>query len=204
MDLTDPIAATETIYGDTTVKRLTPAGTAVYVRARLKADFPGIKFSVRSERYSGGASIRIRWTDGPSVQAVEKSCSHFERSWFDGMTDMRHYKDNILLLSPEGDLELVAPGVDYVNGDRDISPQFQTALIAYATVLVRQQAGEQFDLDTTYTTAFATEWGLCPSHYSGHALVSWLSRHLDPPAPAAASAPASSRTRKPRQSRKTV
>jgi len=35
---------------------------------RLKESFPGIKFSVKSSTYSMGASIRIRWLDGPNTK----------------------------------------------------------------------------------------------------------------------------------------
>jgi hypothetical protein len=35
------------------------------IRAELKKAFPGVKFSVRSETFSGGDSIDVKWMDGP-------------------------------------------------------------------------------------------------------------------------------------------
>jgi hypothetical protein len=48
---------------------LSCAETAKLVRKVLKTAFQGVKFSVRSDTYSGGASIDIRWTDGPNPRS---------------------------------------------------------------------------------------------------------------------------------------
>ena len=40
--------------------------TAKAVRRAIKTQWPRVKFSVRSSVYSGGASIDVRWTDGPA------------------------------------------------------------------------------------------------------------------------------------------
>ena len=50
---------------------LTVAETAKLVRQALKQQLPGVKFSVRSSSYSGGASIDVTWTDGPQTAAVD-------------------------------------------------------------------------------------------------------------------------------------
>lgn len=42
---------------------LTVAEVAKLVRRSLNEAFPGVKFSVRSKSYSGGASIRVKWTE---------------------------------------------------------------------------------------------------------------------------------------------
>ena len=54
------------------------AKRAAQVRASLKAEFPGVKFSVRSDSYSGGDSIRIEWTDGPTEEDVKAIAQKFE------------------------------------------------------------------------------------------------------------------------------
>lgn len=64
--------------------------TAKLIRAQLKAKFPGIKFSVRSDKYSGGSSIRINWEDGPTDVMVTAIVSPFAGSGFDGMQDMKY------------------------------------------------------------------------------------------------------------------
>lgn len=78
--------------------------TAKLVRKRLALKFPGIKFSVRSESYSGGASIHIRWTDGPATRLVEPVVRQFRGSDFDGMIDLKVYAQSWLL--PDGTAEL--------------------------------------------------------------------------------------------------
>lgn len=74
--------------------------TAVFVRKALKSAFPGFKFSVRIDRYSGGSSIDIRWTDGPSTEEVDLVVKPFNCEHFDGMIDMRYHSSVWLL--PDG------------------------------------------------------------------------------------------------------
>ena len=57
------------------------------IRKELKAVFPGVKFSVRSESYSMGCSIHIGWTDGPLTDEVEAVVNKYEYGTFDSMTD---------------------------------------------------------------------------------------------------------------------
>lgn len=79
---------------------LSCAETAKLVRAALKKAFPGVKFSVRSDTYAGGASIRVGWTDGPSSKAVEAVTNAYAGGGFDGMIDMAYNKDSWLM--PDG------------------------------------------------------------------------------------------------------
>ena len=67
------------------------ADTAKFIRVALKDSFPGIKFSVRSRSYAGGASIDVEWSDGPAYKAVAEVAKVFEGSTFDGMIDLRSY-----------------------------------------------------------------------------------------------------------------
>jgi hypothetical protein len=67
------------------------AQTAVAVRAALKVAFPGTKFSVRSENFSGGDAVRIGWTDGPATDAVDAVTGRFASGTFNGMTDSYEY-----------------------------------------------------------------------------------------------------------------
>lgn len=62
---------------------------AKLIRKALKEVFPGFKFSVRLERYAGGSSITVRWTDGPTVPQVEAVAGAFQGSYFDGMIDYK-------------------------------------------------------------------------------------------------------------------
>jgi Large polyvalent protein associated domain 29 len=65
------------------------ANTAKLVRSALAESFPGVKFSVRSSVYSGGASIDVSWVDGPTSDQVKSVSNHFEGAYFDGMIDYK-------------------------------------------------------------------------------------------------------------------
>lgn len=74
---------------------------AKLIRAALKRHFPRVKFTVRTSKYSGGSSIRIGWTDGPTEVRVNAVVGPFEGAKFDGMIDMAYSRDTYLL--PSGD-----------------------------------------------------------------------------------------------------
>jgi hypothetical protein len=74
--------------------------TAKLVRAALKKAFPGIKFSVVSESYAGGASVDIRWEFGPTTKEVDKIGKQYESCSFDGSIDMETSYEHWLL--PDG------------------------------------------------------------------------------------------------------
>lgn len=106
------------------------ADTAKQARAMLKAEFPGVKFSVRSDSYAGGASIRIYWLDGPTESAVKSKVSVFEGSTFDGMIDLKSPMEPTLVANPDGTWETVSWGADYVFTNRTLSPEFEAELAA--------------------------------------------------------------------------
>lgn len=66
------------------------------IRTELKKAFPCVKFSVRSESYSGGDSIHVYWTDGPTADEVSDITAKYEKGSFDGMRDIYEYNnDNV-------------------------------------------------------------------------------------------------------------
>ena len=77
-------------------RSVSPTETAQILRKRLKVEFPGTKFSVRSERYAGGAAISVHWTDGPLSADVQSITSQYEGAGFDGMIDMKHQREHWL------------------------------------------------------------------------------------------------------------
>lgn len=70
---------------------LSCAETARLIRKALADSFPGIAFSVRSKVYSGGASVTVRWTDGPNTAQVDAIAGQFSGATFDGMIDLKSY-----------------------------------------------------------------------------------------------------------------
>jgi hypothetical protein len=109
-------------------RHLTCAETAKLLRAQLKRDFPGTKFSVRSDTYSGGASIRVRYTDGPKKAAVDKVAQLYAGATFDGMIDLKSYHTS-WLRDEDGEPQEVHFGADFVFVDRDVSPERHQRII---------------------------------------------------------------------------
>jgi hypothetical protein len=105
-----------------TTRYLTCAETAKLIRAALKDEFPGQKFSVRSHVYSMGASIDVDWTDGPNRQRVDEIVQHFSGASFDGMIDLKSYH------TTEHNGEVVHMGADYVFANWNHSQEAQHAI----------------------------------------------------------------------------
>lgn len=113
---------------------LSCAETAKLVRKALKEAFPEIKFSVRSSTYSGGASIRVAWVDGPKSDQVEAIAKTFAGASFDGMQDLKTCNTHTL------DGQTVRFGSDYVFCDRECSDAARANLM---TVLGRMSVDER-------------------------------------------------------------
>lgn len=99
----------------TLARYITCAETAKLIRTTLKRAFPGTKFSVQSKTYSGGASIRVNYEDGPSHDAVSAIACQFSGATFDGMQDLKEYHSSQL------DGERVHFGADYVFVSQQVS-----------------------------------------------------------------------------------
>lgn len=72
----------------------TESATAAYrIKEELKEKFPDTKFTTRSKVYSGGDSVDIEWTNGPTTEQVEKYTSKYQEGHFDGMIDLYEYSN---------------------------------------------------------------------------------------------------------------
>lgn len=143
------MAAFPTSPNVTYPRDISVAETARLVRKALKRALPGHKFSVRSKSYSGGASITVRWTDGPTEPEVRAIVAPYAGGDFDSSIDLKHSCES--WLSPDGtaawgycagtigsmgsdpgyafapptpDAELVRFGADFVFTERDYSVAF--------------------------------------------------------------------------------
>lgn len=106
-------------------KYLSCAETAKLIRAALKESFPGVKFSVKSNVYSGGASIDVRYQDGPAGKIVESVAEQFQGGYFDGMIDYKGSCYHAL------DGEPVRFGADFVFVNRESSDAQIARAIAF-------------------------------------------------------------------------
>ena len=106
-------------------RQLTGAAlTASLIKKRLSALYPKVKFSVRSDVFSMGDSVDIRWIDGPRPEAVEAITNQYQCGSFDGMQDIYNYK----AIDPS----LGCDGAKYVHCNREISAAHKAALTAKA------------------------------------------------------------------------
>lgn len=145
------------------------ADTAKLVRQALKRAFPAVKFSVRSDSYAGGASIRVRWEDGPTSVQVDAVTGVFAGADFDGMVDLKvsvqrwlHPNGAVTLAHREGTngsfveltgdpvgptARLVRFGADFVLTCRDISDDWREEILA----LFETISGQTINRDDYYS-----------------------------------------------------
>lgn len=122
-----------------------PGQPSANLRAELKAAFPKTKFSATKD----GNSIRVKWTDGASEEAVDAICGKYPNGHFDGMDDCHHYDKSAYGRA----VDAVLGRVDYVFATRHYSPQ------------VMQDAVDV--LTTRY--GWSNEIKVLTSDYDGHA-----------------------------------
>lgn len=140
--------------------------TAKLLRSALRQRFPGVKFSVRSSKYSGGASIRVHWTDGPTETEVRELTDLYTGASFDGMQDLKSYHDSILV-DEDGTPELVHFGADYIFENREVSDEF----LAVAAEWIDRRESESFAGETFQC------WGGCPdSGWISEGARVWMAR----------------------------
>ncbi len=169
---------------------ISAAETASLIRDTLKRQFPGQKFSVTSDTYSGGASCRINWIDGPTTDEVDAHVKIYAGATFDGMTDSKSYHRHWLL--PDGSVTLfdkshptppkpgsrkVSLGADFVFTERQLSPDTKAQLIAE----LEQQHQAVYNADRHF--ANTGEYGAVMLHRH-----SYSRSFYQTPAPAAAKA----------------
>jgi hypothetical protein len=122
--------------------------TAKRLRGTLKERFPGVKFSVRCERFAGGTSIDVDWIDGPTEGAVEAITDTFRSSYFDGMDDSTRMLDPLLIANPDGTYAVIRSGARFVTAKRRYSDEAKAA--AGEEIAAVAGDGEPFDLDRHY------------------------------------------------------
>lgn len=149
---------------------ISAANTAKLVRAALRESFPGVKFSVRSSTYSGGASIDVRWTDGPTGPQVDAILGRFEGAYFDGMIDYKGSRYHRL------DGQPVHFGADFIHGHREHSD----ALLARAIADLAQGFGgcDPFTVEQ-YRKGGSWGWKQSGGCDMGRALTLWLAGGSD-------------------------
>lgn len=98
----------------------TQANCAAEIKKALKAAFPLVKFSVRSEDFAGGDAVNISWFDGPKESRVNAIVKKYQYGHFDGMTD--YYESSNVI---EG-----LPQVKFVQTSRSMHPDTKAVIMA--------------------------------------------------------------------------
>lgn len=92
------------------------------IKAELAKAFPVIKFSVRSENYSGGDSINVSWNCGPTTKQVEKIVDKYSEGSFNGMIDLYEYdsdSDSREFRAENGSAKYVMTNRSFPNGTHE-------------------------------------------------------------------------------------
>ena len=158
--------------------------TAKLVRAALAKHFPGVKFSVRSSSYSGGASITASWTDGPRARLVEPILHGFEGASFDGMNDLKSSQSS--WIEPDGNASLAERPDSYggsISGYVSDAPHPNARLVHFGADFVfanRHETNWQ-EKETealAYIRQHCTCEGTAPSDRFGNEWVDHLARGM--------------------------
>lgn len=102
-----------TLETSATTTKSRHALAAANIRRELRAAFPAHKFTVRSDSYSNGDSINIRWTLGPTECEISAITGKYQTGSFDGMVDLYTYDTDRTFTATHG-------GSKYVFTRRDI------------------------------------------------------------------------------------
>jgi len=142
--------------------------TAKLIRKQLAIRFPRVKFSVVSSKYAGGASITVKWQDGPTAAQVEAITGAYAGGGFDGMIDMAYSKYAYLL--PDGSATFAktrgtAGSGGTVEAEQDLQPSFKAELVHFMAdyVFCSREYSEAF-----YRRAFSRtceRFGLDPAGF---------------------------------------
>lgn len=109
---------------------------STWIKAELKAAFPGVKFSCRESRGTGSA-VYVDWTDGPFESDVKDVVYKYQAGHFDGMTDCYEY----------GNSRNDIPQVRFVFTKREVSRQLYQE---YADLLEASQGEKILLVEKTY------------------------------------------------------
>lgn len=98
------------------------------MKIELGRAFPGVKFSIKSRRFSGGDAIDVSWIDGPTTKQVDEIIDRYSAGSFNGMEDIYEYRGDRCWPAAFGDAK-------YVHSRREMSD----AAIERAIRLVRSR-----------------------------------------------------------------
>ena len=111
------------------MEKSTHAKASGAIRKALKEKFPNTKFSIRSKSFSGGDSVSISWTDGPTYGSVNAIVKDYQEGSFNAMEDIYEYDNTNNNL----------PQVKYVLPQREMSDAVHDR--------IKAELGKKFGVD---------------------------------------------------------
>lgn len=101
--------------------KTTAALCAAAIKEELKKLFVGVKFSVKSDNFSGGNSVHIEWTNGPLDDDVRVIVRKYQYGSFNSMEDLYEYTNS------REDI----PQAKYIQTRRELSPEVEALKPAF-------------------------------------------------------------------------
>jgi hypothetical protein len=123
-------------------KDVSVTDTAKLIRQILKEKFSKCKFSVKSHKYAGGASINIYYTDFIPSSEIEQVVKRFQRAK-SIVEDYKEYQSS-LEVSPTGELIKTSYGSDFVFVHRDYSEKYNWLLCNELDLRTAPNVKDQF------------------------------------------------------------
>jgi hypothetical protein len=155
------------VKGETKMSRyISVVETAKLIRAQLAKQFPGIKFSVKSKKYAGGASIDIGWVDGPIAKQVEEVVSGYKGAGFDGMIDMKYHSESWLM--PDGSAVFAkttgtAGSRGMVESEQTLQPSFKAEKVHFGADYIFCNRKHSPAMWHRALESVCRKWGVDPS-----------------------------------------
>lgn len=129
LSIVEALRAANTHLVPANIKGGSLVAAAKNCRIELKAAFPGVKFSVRTSRFSGGDSMDVQWIDGPTSDQVSSIVDRYSAGHFNGSDDSYNYSDSAWTAA-FGDAKYVHTRRD--DSDRAIESAIRTVRAKYA------------------------------------------------------------------------
>lgn len=102
------------------------ARAAKNLKAELKKAFPLVAFSVKSESYSGGSSVRVEWTDGCTTAQVKEIADKYQHGNFNSDEEIYDYDPSAYAKAVQEHLG----SAKYVSTTRTISDEVKAQVRA--------------------------------------------------------------------------
>ncbi|WP_231489896.1 LPD29 domain-containing protein [Pedobacter sp. Leaf170] len=108
------------------------------VKKLLTSNFKGIKFSVKSDIFSGGDSVSVKWSFGPTENEVNALIKRFQGGSFNSYEDIYEYNADSYEVDKDGNIK-VQPTVKYISTSR------RTPVIEEAAKLICEKFNVEYE-----------------------------------------------------------